>query len=370
MSTNRTSDRRASGCTYTPLPLVRRWSSSPPAASTRRPSSTAAVAVAGLPWSAPARFRGRACLPLTAPSSRAPCATPNAVAAGLSERIETVCSDFTELARRGTQVASCGSEIPHMFVITPSRRRGSAGSRRMRGPWHHGGAGWRGCTPTFLAHIAQCWHEGDYGMLVLSAEWLDVNYGASMRWLLSGTLGLDYLRLFDRRAELFSGTQTTATVIGFGSPDDEATVIDGRGAEKRVELRAPAHGLSMVAPAVRGRGTQDGGRPRRRGPARHACPRAPGRGHGQQCVLVRRKGELGDIPESLTTPVVSHARELTGECVVQSDPDSLKRLIVIRRPSRIWMTTRPPRRGASSTRAGAEGLTRVTWRAIARRGGP
>lgn len=329
MSTNRTSDRRASGCTYTPLPLVREMVEL--AASRIDPTTVIDCGCGSGRFALEcARAFPRARV-LAVDSSELACAMcdANAVAAGLSERIETVCSDFTELARpRGAGRVLWVGNPPYVrhHAISPERKRWFKDACEGLGTT---GSGLAGLHAHFLAHIAQCWHEGDYGMLVLSAEWLDVNYGASMRWLLSGTLGLDYLRLFDRRAELFSGTQTTATVIGFGSPDDEATVIDGRGAEKRVELRR-LRTASRWSPLLFG---AEG--PRTGAVRDDAVPLGTlARVHrgvvtGNNAFWVRGKGELGDIPESLTTPVVSHARELTGECVAQSDPDSLKRLIVI-----------------------------------------
>ena len=57
--------------------------------------------------------------------------------------------------------------------------------------------------------------EGDFGSLITSSEWLDVNYGALARALLAGPLGLKRLDLIDPRAMPFADAQTTGVIASF-----------------------------------------------------------------------------------------------------------------------------------------------------------
>lgn len=56
---------------------------------------------------------------------------------------------------------------------------------------------------------------GDIGCFVTSAEWLDVNYGAIMRHLLTHDLGVQALHVFDPTAVPFPDAMTTAAVACF-----------------------------------------------------------------------------------------------------------------------------------------------------------
>lgn len=57
--------------------------------------------------------------------------------------------------------------------------------------------------------------KGDVGCYVTSSEWLDVNYGAIVRNLLTGTLGAEHIHVLAPEAEAFEGAQTTATITTF-----------------------------------------------------------------------------------------------------------------------------------------------------------
>ena len=56
---------------------------------------------------------------------------------------------------------------------------------------------------------------GDVGAFITAAEWLDVNYGESLRKLLLGRLGLSSLQLIEPTLKPFSDADTTAVVTRF-----------------------------------------------------------------------------------------------------------------------------------------------------------
>ena len=76
----------------------------------------------------------------------------------------------------------------------------------------------------FFLAIAQRGRPGDYGALITSAEWLDVNYGKLVRDLFLHRLGGLGVYVIEPEAEPFPGTATTGaiTTFSFGSPPRSA----------------------------------------------------------------------------------------------------------------------------------------------------
>jgi len=66
---------------------------------------------------------------------------------------------------------------------------------------------------------------GDLGCFVTAAEWLDVNYGAALRRLLLGPLGLAALHRLDPKALPFADAVTTGAIIGFCPGSDAAVTV-------------------------------------------------------------------------------------------------------------------------------------------------
>ena len=200
----------------------------------------------------------------------------------------------------------------------------------------------------FLAKIAEQWALGDFGVLVTSAEWLDVNYGRFPRALLTSILPLTNLKLCDRSTEIFEGTATTAVVFAFGEQTDpvpldmQGKILDASIAELgSCERWSNLHSeqscqdadklipLGEIAAVHRGVVTGNNG------------------------FWVRSENDLADVPESLTQPIIAHAREITGDCPAQSDPLSLKRLIAL--PEDLSTLTEPESEAARKIIA--EGLS-------------
>jgi hypothetical protein len=90
-----------------------------------------------------------------------------------------------------------------------------------------------GCSISSLAGLhayfylatARLMRPGDVGSFVTSAEWLDVNYGATIRHLLIGRLGLRSLHLVDPTLVPFDDAMTTAIIACFGAAEAASTVI-------------------------------------------------------------------------------------------------------------------------------------------------
>lgn len=67
----------------------------------------------------------------------------------------------------------------------------------------------------FFLATAQFAKPGDIGVLITASEWLDVNYGALVRDLLLGPLGISSIQVIEPTAEPFPGTAATAVITTF-----------------------------------------------------------------------------------------------------------------------------------------------------------
>ena len=76
-------------------------------------------------------------------------------------------------------------------------------------------SGLAGLHAYFFLATAKLGRPGDIGCYVTSAEWLDVNYGAIVRSLLTHDLGGEQIHVIEPEAEPFEGTATTAAITQF-----------------------------------------------------------------------------------------------------------------------------------------------------------
>ncbi|WP_236493080.1 Eco57I restriction-modification methylase domain-containing protein [Xanthomonas massiliensis] len=67
----------------------------------------------------------------------------------------------------------------------------------------------------FFLRALQLARPGDVGTFITSAEWLDVNYGATLRRLLAERLGGVAIHVLDARARPFEGVATTGAITCF-----------------------------------------------------------------------------------------------------------------------------------------------------------
>ncbi len=74
---------------------------------------------------------------------------------------------------------------------------------------------------------------GDYGVFITAGEWLDVNYGGTLRSLLANGLGGRSLHVIDAKARPFQDAMTTGTITAFKVGDTPAHLIVGHVAAVR-----------------------------------------------------------------------------------------------------------------------------------------
>ncbi len=83
-------------------------------------------------------------------------------------------------------------------------------------------SGLAGLHALFVLKMASLCKTGDAGVLILPSEWLVTGYGASLRQVLSTTLGLESLEVFSPDDPVFAGVLTTACIaqwqVGAHSP--------------------------------------------------------------------------------------------------------------------------------------------------------
>jgi methylase of polypeptide subunit release factors len=67
----------------------------------------------------------------------------------------------------------------------------------------------------FFLRTREIAQEGDYGSFITAAEWLDTNYGSTLRSMLADGLGGSAIHVIDPKAQPFVDAQTTAAITCF-----------------------------------------------------------------------------------------------------------------------------------------------------------
>jgi hypothetical protein len=210
-----TSERRSVGATYTPPQIVNsmiRW-----ATRVGQPSRVVDPgAGSGRFLLAAAHRFPRAELvavetdPLAALMLRA-----NAVTLGVSDRLTVAVDDY-----RAVKLPE--AKGPTLFIGNPPYVRHHQISPIWKS-WFASAAATRGLKASKLAglHVhfflktMELARKGDFGAFITSAEWLDVNYGALLRRLLSDGLGACALHVLDPKAMPFADAATTGVITCF-----------------------------------------------------------------------------------------------------------------------------------------------------------
>lgn len=86
---------------------------------------------------------------------------------------------------------------------------------------------------------------GDVGAFVTSAEWMDVNYGSSLRRLLLDELGGIALHMLEPTVEAFPGTATTATITCF-RVGETAAPVRAQAVNRLEDLRELTNGADIA----------------------------------------------------------------------------------------------------------------------------
>lgn len=264
--------------------------------------------------------------PLAALTARA-----NLAAAGMADRAEVRVEDFLMTDLRG----SIGRTL---FVGNPPYIRHHLIPSKWKS-WLKQEASAMGLTAStlaglhvyFILAIARRAKTGDYGTLITSSEWLDVNYGELVRNLFLKRLGGHAVHLIEPKAEPFPGTASTGAITTF-----------------TVNAKPPSAHFSRVA-CLSSLGDLSGGRSVNRArlfaqrrwsqftrspmavPADHVELGELCRVHRGQVTGANRVWIAGDhcigLPDEVLFPTVTRAKELIQSGPVLLDSRTLKRVI-------------------------------------------
>ena len=321
--------RRASGSTYTPLEIVDSMVSE--AAASCDPDVIVDCGCGSGRFSLAAAIRFPNAKVYAVDSSELACTmcSENVRRYGFESRIEVVNSsfmDFTLPNDRGKALWIGNPPYVRHHHIDPTDKDHFKDTAKDLGL---SSSKLAGLHIHFIAHIAEQWREGDFCMLITSAEWMDVNYGAFVRQLLTKRLPLVHMRLYDRSIRLFEGTDSTAVIFSFSDTTRTTAKIT---LSNGIDISVPLETLRLSSRWSKAIECSDmlGDLP-----LEDLVPlgtiAAVHRGvvTGNNKFWVRSVSELSGIPETLTTPVVSHAREIMDGCVADGRTDGLKRLITL-----------------------------------------
>jgi len=194
-------------------------------------------------------------------------------------------------------------------------------------------SGLAGLHVYFFLAIARRAKSGDYGALITSSEWMDVNYGQLVRDLFLKRLGGQAVYVIEPDAEPFPGTQTTAAVTTFavnGQPTsarfgrisrlDKLDHLSGGRRVRRERLETePRWSHFTRKPRDVPQGFVELG---------ELCRVHRGQVTGANRVWIAGEHSL-DLPEEVLFPTVTRAMELFKAGIFLSDPATLRAVIDI-----------------------------------------
>jgi hypothetical protein len=182
----------------------------------------------------------------------------------------------------------------------------------------------------FFVRTLQLAKDGDAGVFITSSEWLDVNYGATLRKLLADRLGGIGLHVLDPKAMPFSDATTTGTITCFkvGCRPETLTVREVKTLDTLNGLSTGTHvPWSVVEKAHRWSTIV---RPGAAVPAGYIelgelCRVHRGQVTGSNSIWIA--GAHANLPQSVLKPTVTKARDLLNAGDVLADERVLKKVI-------------------------------------------
>ena len=182
----------------------------------------------------------------------------------------------------------------------------------------------------FLATLVHA-DKGDYGSFVTSSEWLNVNYGALVRQMLTSKLGGDSEHVVDPSAMPFADAITTAAITCFkvGSPVESIKLQSAKTLDELGDLSS-GHAVAKERLVEAPRWT----------PLLRVTPKLPdgyielgelarvhrGTVTGANAIWVARR-EATKLPDSVLSPSITKARELFAAGSTLKDPSDLRVVI-------------------------------------------
>ena len=327
--------RRTTGAVYTPMAIIETmcsWAKSAgmPTTIVDPGAGSGRFLVAAGRCFPSARLVGIENDPIAALIARA-----NLAGAGLSDRSEVRVENFLE-----SQFGDLGGKT--LFVGNPPYVRHHLISPSLKA-WLKREADQLGVKASALAGlhayfflaIAKNAKNGDFGSLITSAEWLDVNYGRLVRELFLGRLGGQGVFIIDPAAQPFPGTATTGAITTFAIGSRSASAYFARGTKLPCEADLSS-GCQVEHRLLRLQSRwSDFSRTRQEIPAGYVelgelCRVHRGQVTGANKVWIAGKHSEG-LPDEVLFPTVTKARELFGAGAVLSDSAALRRVIDVPR---------------------------------------
>lgn len=323
--------RRASGAIYTPRAIIDTmcsWAKSVGTPTTVVDPGTGSgrfLVAAGRCFPT-ARLLGMESDPVAALIARA-----NLAGAGLSQRSSVRVENFLESRLRGLgeRALFIGNPPYVRHHLIPSSSK--AWLKHEADQLGVKASALAGLHAYFFLAIAKNAKKGDFGSLITSAEWLDVNYGNLVRELFLGHLGGQGVFVIDPAAEPFPGTATTGAITTFSIGSRSSSVYFARGARlPRKGGLSSGHKVDRQSLLLRSRWS-DFSRSLQRAPAGYVelgelCRVHRGQVTGANRVWIAGKHSEG-LPDEVLFPTVTRARELFGAGPELVDSTVLRRVI-------------------------------------------
>ncbi|HVO03136.1 MAG TPA: hypothetical protein VMT54_13105 [Candidatus Cybelea sp.] len=171
---------------------------------------------------------------------------------------------------------------------------------------------------------------GDLGCFVTAAEWLDVNYGATLRRLFAGPLGLKALHRLDPKVLPFADAVTTGVIACFeigarpkqvrlreiGSAQELGDLSDGIDVPARALTASRWSLIARSAPAIPPGWAELG----------ELCRVHRGQVTGGNAIWIAGP-HSAELPDRFLFPVITKARELIAADTALRDTKQLRRVI-------------------------------------------
>ncbi|MBA3769167.1 MAG: class I SAM-dependent methyltransferase [Blastocatellia bacterium] len=254
-------------------------------------------------------------------------------AAGLAERSKIILGDYREKLVKpidGRTLFIGNPPYVRHHLIGPEWKKWLQETAKK---FKHGASGLAGLHAYFFLATAEFAKEDDVGVLITSAEWLDVNYGSIVRDLFLGHLGGSSLHVIEPTALPFPDTAATGVITGFTVGSKPKSIVLQR-VESTDELGALETGRLIRRERLE--------TAHRWTPLTHATPekREDFVELGEICRVHRGQVTGANqiwiaglyaaaLPDSVLYPTVTRARELFASKGVLADDSFLRRVIDI-----------------------------------------
>ncbi len=324
--------RRALGATYTPPAIVSAmldWAKRQPAHTPIDRILDPGAGSGRFLLAAARRFPRAALIGIEIDPLGALLLRTNLAVAGLADRSTVIAADY----RTADMAPATGATL---FIGNPPYLRHHGIPPEWKG-WYAATAARFGVKASRLAGLhlhfflrtLELARQGDLGCFVTAAEWLDVNYGAALRHLLAGPLGMTALHRLDPKALPFEDAVTTGVIIGFRPGSTDAVEV---GEIATLDRLGDLTGATIVPRSALATPRWTAiARPHRAHPAGwnelgEICRVHRGQVTGGNAIWIAGPHSAA-VPERYLLPAITKARELlaAGDCL--RDASHLRRVI-------------------------------------------